>query len=171
MCHSDNQLLQAQLPGNGPHREDQPGLNSKGLVINEAHRLNRGLALRKHKIPTKEVAEGLAGRALSSQTGRERREPPGSMIALILNPLVSSAAPEVVRLFQAITSHELTPEQRQDAESIISKLGPEGTLTDFVENARLKPGLKQFATALGAFCLPGSGYSELYERDYGAISL
>lgn len=88
-----------------------------------------------------------------------------------VNPMDLGSPSEVVRFLQAATNFELDNTQREDAENVVKHLGAQATVSAFVEEAAQTPGLEKFGVKVGAYCLPGSGYSKLYEREYGALNV
>lgn len=86
-----------------------------------------------------------------------------------VNPMDLGSPGEVVRFLQEAAAFELDDAQRENAEIVVKHLGDQATVSSFVEAATQTPGLETFGMKVGSFCLPGSGYSKLYEREYGPL--
>jgi hypothetical protein len=65
----------------------------------------------------------------------------------------------IVRLFRVATNDELTPDQAQNAETLVARLGAEATVSDFAEAAAKTPGLEQF----------GATVATLFSKDYSWV--
>lgn len=93
------------------------------------------------------------------------------MSSNVLNPLSAAKdTKEVVDLLQSMASFELTNPQLDNLNIIISMLGDNISLLDVVSACENVLGLREFAIKLGAFTLPGEGYSALYEKEYGPLN-
>lgn len=88
-----------------------------------------------------------------------------------VNPMDLGSPSEVVRFLQTATNFELDDAQRENAEIVVKNLGAQATVSTFVEAATQTPGLEKFGVKVGAFCLPRSGSSKLYEREYGPLNV
>ena len=84
--------------------------------------------------------------------------------------LMNTGTPyQITSVLQVAADFQLDDRQRGSVESILTSLGAQPTVSDFVEAAIEEPGLREFAIKVGACCLPGAGYSNLYEREYGSL--
>lgn len=88
-----------------------------------------------------------------------------------VNPMRLGSAKEVVEMLQAACSMKLNQFQFESAEIIVSTLGDGATISDFVHAARTTPDLVEFGTKVGAFCLPGEGYAEIFANEYGSLDV
>lgn len=84
--------------------------------------------------------------------------------------LMNSGTPyQITCVLQVAADFQLDDQRRESVEGIVTSLGTQPTVSDFVEAAIEEPRLREFAIKVGACCLPGAGYSNLYEREYGSL--
>jgi hypothetical protein len=88
------------------------------------------------------------------------------MLSNTLNVLSNISNRKVVSLLQKMAEYQLSAPQAKNVESVISQFNGELTILDVVKACENIEDLREFALKVGAYCLPGSGYKEIFECEF-----